>query len=204
MERITLPGDAMIHYAINSKMREPFYFIAAISAIAVVGVIPVVYFGGNYSLKTPSAFSVFFVILWAHDEFLWKLPLFRLLHKIPNLNGVYEVRGVAKGKTAGDGDVPWVLPGRIIQTFTRIQIEIQRSTSKSQAISASFDLSTPGSYVLKYAYSHIPTFASTDPLENHLNRGDGFQTLFLSEKELGGPYFSDWQRTGNVKFVKKE
>lgn len=184
----------MVDYTISSISRFRIYFYAALMSFLIVSFINF----GNFNIigidvRAPSAFIIYIFIFEIYDKYLWNKRPFKWLHDIPDLNREYTVTVIQadSGKTNQ-------FSGFIKQTFTKIQVQIERSKSISRVTTASLDLSTPGSEVLKFSYRHEPRVAD---LNGH-NQGDGFQTLFITQENMQGTCFSTWCRSATVIFSK--
>ena len=186
----------MVYYTISPVSRMKVYFIIALISVTIVQLAD---FWGftvwGIDVSVPSAFLIYASLFSIYDKYLWKIPVFNMLHDIPDLNEIYAVKITQAGAEKTD-----CFTGFIEQTFTRIQVQIERSNSISKATTASLDLSTPRSGVLKFSYRHEPTAA--DP--KGYNQGDGFQTLFILDGKMQGACFSTWCRTATVVFTRKK
>ena len=188
--------EKMVSYSLKDASRMKVYWLAALLSVAIVEVVSIWDFNvWGFDIKVPSAFLIYGTIFGLYDKYLWRLPVFKWLHDIPDLNKSYAV-SVTQSVSGSTKE----FEGFIKQTFTKIQIQIERTKSVSKVTSASLDLSTPGAEVLKYSYRHEPTVS--DP--KNYNYGDGFQTLFISEGRMQGPCFSTWCRAATVSLVPRE
>lgn len=183
----------MVNYSLMDASRMKVYWIAALLSFGIVEFSNIWDFNiWGVDIKVPSAFLIYGAIFGLYDKYLWRLPVFKLLHDIPDMNNSYAVK-----ITQADSGKTNEFEGFIKQTFTKIQIQIERNRSVSKVTSASLDLSTPGHEVLKYSYRHEPTVA--DPKK--YNYGDGFQTLYVKSGVMRGPCFSTWCREATVEFI---
>lgn len=138
------------------------------------------------------------VLYFFINSFLWKLKLFRLIFKIPNLNGKYKVIGYNQDK-----DILWEGTIEIEQSLEEILIHLDGPTSNSDSQSASVKYLGRRGFELKYFYENIRPGQDCSELRPHT----GNCTLVF-DKDLNiaeGEYFTnvkDRKSFGTMKLIR--
>ena len=114
-------------YSMRDCPRERYIFLVTLAALAVLAIAKQTagYFGVVMSVTT---FSVFGVLYFAFDRWLWRIPLVGNVIGIPNLAGQWTIQG----KTDGADGVPrnWEGTVTIEQTWSHIAISIETEHSR--------------------------------------------------------------------------
>jgi SMODS-associating 2TM, beta-strand rich effector domain len=187
----------MVEYSLDTDVRVKVHFLLAAASIVLC------YFA--YSAMTPSAsdvaklgkissaFVVFGLLLWSFDRFIWRWPVVRMLHGVPDLNGHWQgtiVRGDAPS------DVRQI-QAVITQNWHNIAVEVTAEHSRSSVKTAAI-LTKGATKQILYSYSKEPINAATGRF------GEGFQQLKLVEKDkLSGAYFSTRLRGGETTLARQ-
>lgn len=203
----------MIPYSISTDVRAKVHF--ALAALAIAGmyalglashaaseILPPSLLTLSDQVKLPSAFATYGILLWLFDKYIWRWRLFVMLHGIPDLNGQWE--GTVDRQEGVAAPVQRPVKAVIIQNWNTIEIEMEGTSSRSSAKSASMFLKDRASMEMMYCYAAVPKLSGTG--ENKY--GEGLQNLKLSLESslvLSGRYFSSKHRGGftTLKLVKK-
>lgn len=180
----------MIAYSINKNIRETVNFFMAIASVSAIIAIQKWFTLFDIQVAVPSSFALYGLFSFVFDKYLWKISLIRRIHGIPNLNGVWE-GAIAKSKD--DLFLDYKVKVEILQTWTKIQIEVIGEHTVSKLTSISMDIDHDTRKRIKYIYEVLP-----EKEGNGQNlRGEGCQNLTLeSENKLKGAYFSSKLRKG--------
>ena len=179
-------------YSIDTNARQTVYFVLAIVAFVIPGLVAsdwvTRYVGDNlsYPFGVGATFGVLFLLF---DHVLWKRLQF-ILH-IPNLNGTWTAKGISSYEDPATGKpMAFVMEYQIKQTFTRIEIsgETDKSTSRSTMASLEIDHAVP---IFRYAFENTPRNMSDAELQRH----PGLIELRLNTAtKMTGDYFSGKHR----------
>lgn len=114
---------------------------------------------------TVSTAVVYFVLHWIFNNYVWKVPLF----KIPDLNGVWSVRGETLSEDDGVIKYNWEAEIDIEQTWEKISINLKTKQSSSESYTATLakKSGTRGGWVLHYSYSNSPDASQFHELNSH-------------------------------------
>ncbi|WP_261881946.1 pancortin-3 [Vibrio pelagius] len=147
-----------------------------------------------------TAAFIYFVLHLLFDKYAWKLPFF----KIPDLNGVWEVRGETLEE---DGKVrfPWTAQIDIEQTWEKIAICLKTSQSSSESYTATISkkAGTNGGWVLHYSYANTPEAGQYHELNAH----KGYCEVIIDKALTSGEanYFnSNGRRTFGKMYLTRE
>lgn len=179
-------------YSIDTNARQTVYFVLAIVAFVIPGLVAsdwVTRYVGDklsYPFGVGATFGVLFLLF---DHVLWKRLQF-ILH-IPNLNGTWTAKGISSYEDPATGKpMAFVMEYQIKQTFTRIEIsgETDKSTSRSTMASLEIDHAVA---IFRYAFENTPRNMSDAELQRH----PGLIELRLnSADKMTGDYFSGKHR----------
>lgn len=127
--------------------------------------------------------SFFGIANYLYDQYIWRCPLLKKWHGLPNLNGAWEgyVKSPLKKTETGE-EIKINISVRIEQTWNRIKIST-RSNSKANSESAMIEITEQGDIYLRYAF--------TTKREGQLPY-QGYNRLHFGEREytLQGEYFT--------------
>ncbi|MFQ1867534.1 pancortin-3 [Aeromonas veronii] len=114
---------------------------------------------------TVSTAVVYFALHWTFNNYVWKVPLF----KIPDLNGVWSVRGETLSEDDGVIKYNWEAEIDIEQTWEKISINLKTKQSSSESYTATLakKSGTRGGWVLHYSYSNSPDASQFHELNSH-------------------------------------
>ncbi|ELM3750728.1 pancortin-3 [Aeromonas veronii] len=114
---------------------------------------------------TVSTAVVYFSLHWTFNNYVWKVPLF----KIPDLNGVWSVRGETLSEDDGVIKYNWEAEIDIEQTWEKISINLKTKKSSSESYTATLakKSGTRGGWVLHYSYSNSPDASQFHELNSH-------------------------------------
>jgi hypothetical protein len=189
-------------YSIDTNARQTVYFVLAIVAFVIPGLVAsewVTRLVGDklsYPFGVGATFGVLFLLF---DHVFWKRLQF-ILH-IPNLNGTWTAKGISSYEDPATGKpLEFVMEYQIKQTFTRIEIsgETDKSTSRSTMASLEIDHAVP---IFRYAFENTPRNMSDAELQRH----PGLIELRLNTAtKMTGDYFSGKHRVryGELIFTK--
>lgn len=141
------------------------------------------------------AVALYFLI----NNFFWKLKIFELIFKIPNLNGVYLVRAHNTKK-----DISWEGVITIEQTLDKISIHLDGPTSDSDSEMASIKYLNKRGYQLEYSYKNKRPGQDCAELRPH----DGKSTLIFDKdiQTAQGEYYTnikDRESFGTMNITRK-
>lgn len=189
-------------YSIDTNARQTVYFVLAIVAFVIPGLVAsdwVTHVVGDklsYPFGVGATFGVLFLLF---DHVLWNW--FQFILHIPNLNGTWTAKGISSYEDPATGKpTEFVMEYQIKQTFTRIEIsgETDKSTSRSTMASLEMDHAVP---IFRYAFENTPRNMSDAELQRH----PGLIELRLNTvTRMTGDYFSGKHRLryGELIFTK--
>lgn len=179
-------------YSIDTNARQTVYFVLAIVAFVIPGLVAsdwVTRYVGDklsYPFGVGATFGVLFLLF---DHVFWRRLQF-ILH-IPNLNGTWTAKGLSSYEDPATGKpMEFVMEYQIKQTFTRIEIsgDTDKSTSRSTMASLEIDHAVP---IFRYAFENTPRNMSDAELQRH----PGLIELRLNTAtKMTGDYFSGKHR----------
>ena len=138
-----------------------------------------------------SAVSIFGLLWFLFDRWLWKVRLIRNLLLVPDLNGSWR----CVGKTVSKGDqkveYDWEAQITICQSWSKILVRLETTQSSSKSIAASLYHEGDQRYRLIYHYANDPK-----PSEQELRRHSGLTDLLFDAtvETAAGRYFTDGDR----------
>lgn len=150
-----------------------------------------------------SSSAIVLAILGLYDRFLWKWPVFSLLHTLPNLNGDYK-GSIQYNREGVNGTKAVTLT--IKQTCSRVKVECLfhkegENDSPSKSTHAYFTTDPFGDQELHFVYHNAGSQMNGDTLSPH----DGMNILQINKAKEGyvleGHYFTnrDPQTKGTMK-----
>ncbi|WP_330543774.1 pancortin-3 [Aeromonas hydrophila] len=114
---------------------------------------------------TISTAALYFTLHWLFNNHAWKIPLF----KIPDLNGVWLVRGETLSEEDGVVKYNWEAEIDIEQTWEKVSINLKTKQSSSESYTATLakKSGTRGGWILHYSYSNSPDASQFHELNSH-------------------------------------
>ncbi|MCS0540328.1 hypothetical protein NXY55_10055 [Aeromonas veronii] len=114
---------------------------------------------------TVSTAALYFILHWLFNNLAWKIPFF----KIPDLNGVWLVRGETLSEEDGVVKHHWKGEIDIEQTWEKISINQKTKDSSSESYTATLakKSGTRGGWILHYSYSNSPDASQYHELHSH-------------------------------------
>lgn len=180
----------MHSYGLDGTARQTTYSIIGVLSFLISyrsATIPEL-FGVSGFIPFSLSFGVVFgVLIFIFDRYAWKL-----LTRIPNLNGDWEAVGISS-YTMDESEAPnheFSMNVKIKQTFSRIGISTTTGESTSNSTMASFQLNLPIP-VIRYSFENIPMNRSSQELQRHPGM---VELRIIDEKEMSGDYFSGKHR----------
>lgn len=150
--------------------------------------------GAFYIRSGVVALGLYFII----DRYLWKFKIFKIILKVPNLNGIYEVEALNVEK-----NIKWKGTITIEQTLDDISIHLDGPTSHSDSLSAQTTYLNSRGYELKYSYKNERPGQDCSELRPH----EGECTLVFDKniQSAEGEYYTnikDRKSFGKIKLIK--
>lgn len=159
---------------------------AVINAILNIVIIPTIV-KSNVLIQLVSLGLSFFIsfelIFLIFDKWLWKLSFFNKLIKCPDISGKWE--GTIKNPKFPEINAKV----EILQTWTKIIINLKTDTAKSKTTALTFFVEDSNNPELCYIYFNKST---TKKLVSH--GGTGVLTYVKDEDKLTGYYYTDKHR----------
>ena len=130
--------------------------------------------------------TVFGVLYWLFDRYMWRWQLFAGLLNVPNLDGIWQCAGTALNPD-GFSNLSWNGEITIIQSWDKIRVRLKTNQSGSNSVSAALICDRVDGYKLLYSYKNDPHID-----EPELNSHHGFSELIFSKDLLSaeGSYFN--------------
>lgn len=136
-----------------------------------------------------SGFTVFLVIYWWFNNYLWKNDLFSNAMKFPDLSGVWYCEAISNN-IALQKQFPWTSTVTITQSWDKILIISNTTTSKSnsKSVVGGINYVEGKGYEVSYHYHNTPNVT-----ESELGKHEGFCVLCFSVdlKTAEGYYFNN-------------
>ena len=157
----------------------------------------------GFAVGGTSAMAIFGTLYWLLDSYLWKIKPFRRFLLIPDLNGVW----IVKGKTThGPDDVigtEWQAELTVIQSWSKITVIQKTDQSTSKSDSASISHSPGEGFILAFHYGNKPNIDEPG-MNNHA--GTCRIVFDQPDKKASGEYFNDHNRqtAGSMSLTRKE
>lgn len=192
----------MHDYSIDNHPKEKILFGLAFIAITAAPILNVAVKDGLAAVEALSGipappvtaipvFALFVALYQLFNHELWKRAWVRKFLLIPDLNGEWVCKGETKLKNGEVANFQW--EGKIVvtQSWSKILVHLQTTTSSSKSVSASIFHDKGVGYRLQYLYKSDPTAAALG-----LNKHDGFAELLFTEDCCSGAghYFTDQHR----------
>lgn len=201
----------MIYYGLNDSSRAKTYFFLAIASVLLIFLIEEfikiamgssnIGFWSNFTgyIKVPTTLTIFGLVVFLYDNFIWKFPIFRTLHKIPIVDGTWKGTLERSSNPKGSNDLKEITVD-IKQTWSKFSFVLSTPNTRSKCMSASLSVTDPHpEFLLMYKWE--PT-----NLKDPDMFGEGAQKLILSKSanqiSLCGPYYSTRGNAGELKLTK--
>ncbi|MEX0704712.1 MAG: hypothetical protein WD069_21620 [Planctomycetales bacterium] len=175
-------------YSMKDCARERYILALTILAIGFVAIAKQAagMIGVTVSVGIISAFGAAYYVF---DRWAWRWPLLSRIVAIPDLAGIWAISGRTNG---ADGQPrEWSAEARIEQSWSRIAISIETTTSRSRSGMAAVERDPGHGFRLVYGYINEP---KTTDGELRSHRGT-CEVVFAPDLLTGqGLYFNDHQR----------
>jgi len=182
----------MVQYSLDHDVRIRILFAIAISSVLIAPLIRNMV-GASAVIVAPSAMTLFFILWWIFDKWIWRFLGINILFNLPNLNGDWKGIVTTPGTNRDEESITTECKLNITQTLSKINITLETEGSISKTIIAGMAISNPQQIEIRFAYEVRSTGPNTITLKE---RGEGFNSLrLITEKDgkalLKGEYFSD-------------
>ena len=192
----------MHDYSIDKHPKQKILYVLAFIAITVA---PWATRGVDAALRGTGAYlgfaapvvnaipvaTLFAVIYWGFDRYLWRWRAFRRIFLVPDLNGEWNVTGVSLWRDGQGLQEPWSGSIVVVQSWSKISVRLSTANSSSRSVAASLSHEPGAGYRLLYQFGNDPT-ASHSELRPHAGTTD---LLFAETCDRGGGhYFTDQNR----------
>ncbi|WP_295725934.1 hypothetical protein [uncultured Methanobrevibacter sp.] len=136
----------------------------------------------------------FYGIFYAFDKWLWKAPIIGMWVDCPNISGKWE------GEINNDKGYNIKVDVEIIQTWTKIIMNLYTPTARSRTTTLTFFTQNSSNPSLTYVYYNIAK--NSDILQSH--GGTGHLIFYKENQVLEGNYYTDEKRDnhGTIKLIK--
>lgn len=137
-------------------------------------------------LSLAGAGTVFAVLYWLFDRFVWRWSKIASVLKVPDLSGDWNCEGRSL-RSDGAVDVAWNGTVTIVQTWDKLRVRLKTDQSGSNSITAAVLYDSADGYRLLYNYRNEPRIEEPN-LQGHV----GFADLVFGRdlKTAEGPYFN--------------
>jgi len=167
-------------------------FISSVIVFILLTIVDLVQRFGIYGSLPPSLLSlvgagtVFFVLYWLFDKYVWRWPRLNKFLKVPNLIGDWECIGQTLNPD-GTPSYSWNGTVTIIQSWDKLRVRLKTAQSGSNSITAALIWDEADGYRLLYNYRNDPKIGETE-LKSHL----GFADLTFAKdcQSAEGGYFN--------------
>jgi len=171
---------------------------ATISALAVFVFLNLFDLAKRYGWSvhlTPSVMSligagtVYLVLYWAFNRYLWRTRPIVAFLRVPNLEGRWQCEGTSYRDEGGDRvEHKWIGTVDIAQCWDRLRIRLTTAQSGSSSLVAAIRLDEAGGYRLFYNYANDPKIDQLRELRSHV----GFCDMHIAadQQSAEGEYFN--------------
>jgi hypothetical protein len=194
-------------YVTDSEERKIIpWFLAVLGVLAswaLYAILNSVQVSPPWWIDMPSLIGFYGLFYTVFDKWLWQVPVFHAvgLVKVPNLNGTWEGE-ISSSYHEHQNKLPATI--QIVQTWSKIVINLETESSKSRSQTASVITETPDTILVTYEYLNEPKPHSTSTM--HAHRGTARHTLALVDGDVtfNGEYYSGRDRGnfGTLYFTK--
>lgn len=137
-------------------------------------------------LSLAGAGTVFAVLYWLFDKFVWRWSKIASVLKVPDLSGDWNCEGRSL-RSDGAVDVAWNGTVTIVQTWDKLRVRLKTDQSGSNSITAAVLYDSADGYRLLYNYRNEPRIEEPN-LKGHVGFADLVFDRNLTTAE--GPYFN--------------
>lgn len=174
----------MHYYASDSAFRgaNAFFALAVVATLLAYGLsatLSALKVTPPWWMEIPSVLGVYGLVVAVYDHALW-----RLLSNIPVLSGTW----VGKISSSFDGEKETRCVARILQSWTRISVELETDQSLSRTTMAALFQGIAGESGLNYEYLSEPKALATDTMQAH--RGTAHLRISDGCNKLTGSYYT--------------
>ncbi len=176
----------MINYSINKDIRKKVVLFFALSSVGLY-ILLTKYINPN--LLVTMIVTMFSIIFWLFDKYIWKINFFYKFLSVPNFNGTW-------GGTinSSEMDNPKKVNVYITQTWSQISIILEDKDTYVRSISDSANITINDKNLILLSYSY------------DFQNSKGFSELRydnnLKKDKLIGSYFTSLPSNGVVNLVK--
>lgn len=137
-------------------------------------------------LSLIGAGTVYLVLYWTFDRFIWRWRFVSALLKVPAVAGTWHCDGQTINPNKTPGYV-WSGAVTITQSWDKIRVRLKTAQSGSNSVSAALSWDAIDGYRLMYAYANDPNID-----EPELKAHRGFAELVFSQdlRSASGEYFN--------------
>ena len=192
----------MHDYAIDKHPKQKILYFLAFIAITVApwatramdGAVrsTVAYLGVAAPVfKAVPVATVFAVLYWCFDRYLWRWRALRRVMLVPDLNGQWTVNGVTLWRDGQTLIEAWTGSVVIVQSWSKISIRMSSDNSSSRSIAASLSHEPGVGYRMLYQFENDPVVAHSE-----LRPHSGTTDLLFPEgcDRAAGSYFTNQNR----------
>lgn len=192
----------MHDYSIDNHPKEKILFGLAFIAITAAPILNDAVRAGLAAVEELSGipappvtaipvFGLFIGLYQLFNQKLWKSGWIRKFLLVPDLNGEWVCKGETMLKNGEKADFQWEGKVVITQSWSKILVHLQTTTSSSKSVSASIFHDKGIGYRLQYLYESDPAASALN-----INKHDGFAEVLFSEDCSSGEgnYFTDHHR----------
>lgn len=175
-------------YSMRGCQRERYIFYISMAAIAAMALAN--HLAGWLGIAVSvGSFTLFGILFFVFDRFVWRLPIVSRVVGIPDLAGRWRVSGETDG---ADGQArTWQAEARIEQTWTNIAISLETKHSRSRSAMATLEQDVGHGFRVVYGYENEPK-ATDGVLRSH--RGTCLLVFNADLSSAEATYFNDHQR----------
>lgn len=193
----------MHDYSIDTEVRRYVHTGIAVISLTLPAIVSnlAIRIGIPTGITFPLSFGATLALFYSlFDHVVWRW--FKILHKLPDLQGIWDAEGQSCYKDPETGQhYKFQMEVRIRQTFSRIEVytETEQSTSRSFMASIELHHAVP---VFRYGFENTPKSLANDELQRHA----GMMDLRITERNrLEGDYFSGKHRLrfGTLKLTRR-
>jgi hypothetical protein len=138
-------------------------------------------------LSLLGAGSVFAILYWLFDRYMWRWKYVDAWLKVPNLSGDWSCQGKTLDQATGSATHLWHGTVTIVQSWDKFRVRLKTPQSGSNSVTAALICDDADGYRLLYNYRNDPRIGETN-LKSHL----GFAELVFAKDltSADGEYFN--------------